>query len=236
MADEKNYRIDTDLEAGEFPGRVATPDTGYVTYVNYLTGDEGADRFSPGAVDSMGYVQSIPVSPEEADRWMLAHAEFKREMDQAHEQLAEAAARWKHSVESWNGRVAAATAAYTPVHEEIKHRQERVELERQVEEGRQAEQEEALRTLLAEAEDHVLGSREYLFVTAEKNRIEPIIHHVSCRIVKQALARKTSALTRKKFGLIPRRKDEVLSMRQPETRICSICMSAHLAEEKGDTK
>lgn len=231
---EPFYKTDTDLRSGEFEDKVAMPSTGYVTYVEYLTGDPGAAPFTPEAVDSLGYVQSIPVSPQEADQWMLAHAEFKSEMDHAHEQLRIAMVRWNDEVSRWNERVAAATAAYLPVHEEIEHRKERVELERQVENERRAEVEEKTDEALREAEDAVLGPREWVFVTADPGRLAPIVHRLSCHIVRKAMEKRSSAWFRQRLGLIPIRTDEVQAKvsKSPYARWCGTCKAQKLFEQE----
>lgn len=230
MSDEF-FLVDTDLESAEFPATPKVPDNGYVTYVDHLTGAPGAHTLSPDAVDSMGYVQSIPVDPVEAVRWMEAHAHFKSELDHAHTELRAAMVRWNEAVEVWQARLAAATAEYLPVSEEIKHRKDRVGLERLAHEERQAEMEQAAREVSMEAEAAVFGPREWMYIAAEPQRVPPIIHRITCSLVAKALESNPSPYLRKRFGLVPLNLDEVLAKKQDETRLCGRCHAAHHLEQ-----
>lgn len=223
MDDPTHFFVDTDLVSAEFPGSPALPEHSYITYVDFLTGAQGAPTLSPEAVDSMGYVQSIPVDPVEAVQWMDAHAEFKSEVEFAHNELRQELVRWNEAVARWHARLATASAAYLPVSEEIKHRKELVELDRQVHEERRAEAELLAREASQEAEEAVFGPREWMYIVTEPQRMPPIIHRVGCALVKKALENNPSARLRKSFGLVPLNLDETLAKQTEETRLCGRC-------------
>jgi hypothetical protein len=137
---------------------------------------------------------------------------------------------WNEEVERWQARIAAATAEYLPVHEEIRHRKDRVELERRVHEEQQAEMEQVARAASLEAEEAVFGPREWMYVTAEPKRVLPIIHRATCALVAKALETNPSPYLRKQFGLLPLNLDEVLARKTDETRLCGRCRAKESLE------